>query len=123
MTIGNGNSRTIFPYSHRKTRSNGPLFDLTGATVPDKQSHLCRRKPNRIWEAGHQECGDPPRERSRDRDLENLVPEGWPNVEGDRVAGKEGDRATVVTRSLVLGLNHNWVGMIQTRTAGLSSRM
>jgi hypothetical protein len=56
--------------STRKTRSNGPLFELVGATVPEKH---CRRKPNRGWEAGHQECGEP-RERSRDRDLGQLRP-------------------------------------------------
>ena len=60
-------------YSARKTRSNGPLFELVGATVPEKQFHFYGRKPNRGWEAGHQECGEP-RERSRDRDLGQLRP-------------------------------------------------
>ena len=57
-------------YSARKTRSNG---ELVGATVPEKH---CRRKPNRGWEAGHQEGGEP-RERSRDamRNACDRVPE------------------------------------------------
>ena len=85
-----------FPVLASKNNSNGPLFELVlGATVPKKQSHLCRRKPNRTWEAGHQECGDPPRERSRETPVTKCE-RGWPNVEGDRVT-KEGDRATVVT--------------------------
>ena len=80
-------------------RARMALFDLIGVRVLEKQSHFCRRKPNRAWEADHQECGDPLRERSRDRDLENLVPEGWPNVEGDRVT------ATAITDATTRNVN------------------
>jgi hypothetical protein len=33
--IENGNSRTIFPYSPKKTRSNEPRFELVVPTVPE----------------------------------------------------------------------------------------
>ena len=42
-TIENGNIRTIFPCSRRKTRSDEPRVMLIGAVVPEIQPHLCKR--------------------------------------------------------------------------------
>jgi len=41
-TIKNGNIRTIFPCSRRKTRSDEPWVMLIGAVVPEIQPHLCK---------------------------------------------------------------------------------
>jgi hypothetical protein len=46
--IENGNSRTTFPYSPQKTRSNEPQFDLVVATVlgiylPDEDRCFTRK--------------------------------------------------------------------------------
>ena len=38
-TIENGSAVTVLPYSPRKTRSNGPRFELVGATAPEVQAY------------------------------------------------------------------------------------
>ena len=42
-TVENGNIRTIFPCSRRKTRSDEPRVMLIDAVVPEIQPHLCKR--------------------------------------------------------------------------------